>query len=101
MIYRSINNAYTEMDTFLELLNADDRNKVPIEIREIFKTEKDHNYVKKIDIAKPISEQELKEETLSLIALLNLKYWCNDESEKSELKQIYMNNENCFKEFKI
>ena len=40
-----------------------------------------------------IKEQNLKEETLALIAILYLKYICEDENEKEELKEIFRKNE--------
>lgn len=85
--------AYTEVDTFLELLDAEDREKIPKNLRELFKREKDKGYIKYIDSNIPISKQNLKEETLAIIALLNLKYWCDDEIEKERLKKIYEENE--------
>lgn len=33
------------------------------------------------------------EETLALIAMLNLQYWCKDENEKERLKSVYAENE--------
>ena len=41
----------------------------------------------------PIKDQNLKEETLAIIALLNLQYWCKDEREKKRLQIIYAQNE--------
>lgn len=90
--------AYTEIDNFLDLIDYEDRNKIPKQLREMFKKEKDNNYEKNIEINKPISEQNLKEETLGIIALLNLQYWCTDEKEKERLKQIYAKNENKYQE---
>jgi len=85
--------AYTEIDNFIELLDEYNRNKVPKKIREYFKKEKDNTYTKIIDPNIPIKEQNLKEETLALIAMLNLLYWCEDEEEKQRLKKIYSDNE--------
>lgn len=85
--------AYAEIDTFLELVDAEDREKIPKNLRELFKREKDKDYIKNIDSNIPISEQNLKEETLAIIALLNLKYWCDDETEKERLKKVYKENE--------
>lgn len=90
--------AYAEIDNFLGLLDEETRNKVPEQLRKIFKEEKAYNYNKKIDVNKPISEQNLKDETLAIIALLNLKYWCNDENEKKRLKEIYSKNEEKYQE---
>ena len=85
--------AYTEIDNFIELLDEYNRNKVPKKLREFFKREKDNTYTKIIDPNIPIKEQNLKEETLALIAMLNLQYWCEDEEEKQRLKKIYSDNE--------
>lgn len=90
--------AYSEIDEFLSLLDEKTRNEVPSKLREIFKNEKDNNYHKEINPNIPIKEQNLKKETLALIALLNLKYWCKDEKEKERLKQVYANNENKYQE---
>lgn len=94
----NIRQAYSEVDSILELLDEEDRNKVPKKLRQLFKIEKDNEYVKYIDVNKDIEEQDLKEETLALIALLNLKYWCEDEKEKEELKKVYNQNEEIHQE---
>lgn len=85
--------AYSEIDEFLGLLNEEQRNKIPPKLREFFKEEKDKEYFKNIDTNIPIKEQNLKEETLAIIALLNLKYWCTNDEEKKRLKEIYSQNE--------
>lgn len=85
--------AYSEIDEFLQLLSIEKRNKVPQKLRQLFTQEKDNNYTKVIDPTIPIKEQKLKEETLGIIALLNLEYWCKDETEKERLKKVYAQNE--------
>lgn len=90
--------AYTEVDTFIELLDEYNKNKIPIKLREFFKQEKDNEYVKEINPNIPIKYQNLKEETLALIALLNIQYWCEDENRKEELKKIYGQNEMKYQE---
>ena len=89
----STRQAYSELDSVLDVLDEEDRNKIPIKLRQLLKREKDHNYIKTIDINKSIEEQNLKEETLTLIAILNLKYWCEDEGVKEKLKERYLKNE--------
>lgn len=85
--------AYSEVDEFLNLLTEQQRNKIPKNLRELFKKEKDSNYIKQIKPNIPIKEQNLKRETLAIIALLNLQYWCEDEKEKKRLQTIYDQNE--------
>ncbi len=89
---------YSEIDEFLELLDEKTRDEIPAKLRELFKKEKDVNYHKEINPNISIEEQNLKKETLALIALLNLQYWCKDEKEKERLKQVYANNENKYQE---
>lgn len=86
-------NAYAEVDNFIECLDSYDKNKVPDDIREYFKREKSKNYDKMIDVNQPIKNQNLMDETLAIIAMLNLKYWCDDEEEKKRLIDIYLENE--------
>jgi len=90
--------AYSEIDEFLELLTSEEKNKIPEKLRDFFKMNKDKYYTKNINPNIPIKEQELKEETLAIIAFLNLKYWCEDEKEKERLKAIYLENERKYQE---
>ena len=90
--------AYSEIDEFLGLLSEEQRNEIPKKLREFFKEEKDKEYVKNIDANIPIKDQNLKEETLAIIALLNLQYWCKDEEEKKRLQAIYNQNEKKYQE---
>lgn len=85
--------AYSEIDEFLRLLSEKKRNEIPKKLREFFKEEKDKEYFKNIDINIPIKDQNLRKETLAIIALLNLQYWCKDETEKKRLQAIYAQNE--------
>lgn len=90
--------AYSEIDEFLGLLSDEQRNKIPQKLREFFRKEKDENYIKGISPTEPIKNQKLKEETLGIIALLNLQYWCEDENEKQRLKEVYAKNEKIYQE---
>lgn len=85
--------AYSEIDEFIGLLTVNKQNEIPKKLRDFFKEQKDKEYVKNINPNIPIKEQNLLEETLALIAMLNLQYWCKDEQEKERLKNIYAENE--------
>ncbi len=89
----STRQAYSEIDEFLDLLSPERRNKIPQKLQQLFKNEKDKNYIKGINPNVSIKEQALKEETLSIIALLNLQYWCDNAAEKERLEKIYSDNE--------
>ena len=89
---------YSEVDEFLSLLSKEKQNEIPKKLRDLFRNEKDKEYVKNINKDIPIKNQNLKEETLAIIALLNLEYWCKDEKEKEKLKVIYAQNEQKYQE---
>lgn len=90
--------AYSEIDAFLGILSEEKRNEIPQKLITLFKKEKDQSYVKEIDINAPLKNQNLKEETLDIIAFLNLQYWCKDETEKERLMKIYTRNEQKYQE---
>lgn len=94
----SIRQAYSEIDEFLSLLQEEQIKKIPLKLREFFKKEKDKEYKKQIDSEIPIKDQNLKSETLAIIAMLNLQYWCEDEQEKERLKKVYEQNEKTYQE---
>ena len=52
----------------------------------------------KIKENQKIENQNLKNATWDLIAILYLKYLCEDEEEKKELEQIYAENERKYRE---
>ncbi|MFR7402628.1 MAG: hypothetical protein ACLUT6_05990 [Clostridia bacterium] len=86
--------AYAEIDEILNLLEDDYREMVPKKVRDFFKEEKMKDYHPEIDIEKPLIEQNLKRETMVLLAILNLNYWCENEEEKqSFLNELNKNEE--------
>ncbi len=92
MISNTTRRAYSEIDSFLELLGTKYKNEIPQNIREIFKTQKDSSHVKYMRNDIPIEEQNFMKETLAIIAFLNLQYWCKDEKEKQRFMKIYEEN---------
>ena len=84
--------AYSEVNSFLELLDTENYNKIPKKLRNYFKREMDKNYIPKIDPKIPIKNQNFKRKTIAIISGLNLQYWCSEEKRKKLLK-IYSDNE--------
>lgn len=90
--------AYAEVDRVLSLMDKKYLDEIPIKLRELFSKEKSKEYIKEIDPNKPLREQNLKEETLSILAVLNYNYWCKDETHKKELLELYSENERIHQE---
>lgn len=97
-ITKSTRIAYAEIDSFIELLPKEEKEKIPSKLKQYFKAEKDKETTKKLSMDIPIEKQNLQEETWNLIAMIYLKYLCEDEEEKKELEQIYDENEKKYRE---
>ena len=77
--------AYAEVDYIINHMNEKYTAMVPENIRTFFATIREPNYNVKVDPRMPLANQGLKQYTLEIIALLHLKYWCQDEERKNEL----------------
>ena len=77
--------AYAEVDYIINHMNEKYSEMVPASIRNFFATIKEPGYDVFVDPRKPLANQGLRQYTLEIIALLHLKYWCQDEERKKEL----------------
>ena len=76
--------AYAEVDVLLDLIEDEYIERIPEKVRNFFKEEKIKDYEFNIDIDKPLIEQKIKRETMALLAILNINYWCDTEEEKQQ-----------------
>lgn len=89
----NLNKAYSEVYEILKLLNNEYFNKVPKKFITFIEKGKDNNYIPNIKPDVPLEEQNLLQETIDILAMLKLDYWCSDENEKRELLSILEQNE--------
>lgn len=85
--------AYAEVDYIINHMNQKYREKVPPKMLAFFSELKDPNHQVNINPYVPLQNQGLKRYTLEIIALLHLKYWCEDEERKKELYNIMLRNQ--------
>lgn len=85
--------AYAEVDYIIHHMNEKYINKVPEKLLNFFGTIKDPEYVVHVDPHVPLQNQNLKKYTLELIALLHLKYWCEDEERRKMLYEKMLDNQ--------
>ena len=85
--------AYSEVYEILNLLDKDYKEKVPDKVRTFFEEERLKDYKPEIDTDTPLIDQNLKRETIVLLAILNLNYWCDTPEEKQEILDELSNNE--------
>ena len=74
--------AYAEIISFINLLPQKEQEKIPKKIIEFFKAEMDKTIKRELTTEKSLEDQNLKNATWDLIAILYLKYLCEDEEEK-------------------
>ena len=85
--------AYAEVDEILTNMESMYVEKIPKKIRELFSNNRLEGYNPNINPKIPLDEQNLQKKTYSILAMLNLNYWCDDEKEKQELIKIYAEND--------
>ena len=85
--------AYAEVDDILELLEDEYVNRIPAQVREFFKKEKNKEYILNIRSDIGLDGQKIKAETISLLTLLKKNYLCDSEEERKEiLKELQEND---------
>ena len=84
---------FSEVDAFLDIIDEKYKNKIPTKLRNLFKENKDKDYNPVYNANIPIEEQNIKKETIAMIGLLHLNYWCETEEEKNALRNIFLENQ--------
>ena len=74
--------AYSEIYEILNLMEDEDKERVPQEVRDFFEEQRMKEYKPKIRTDIPLTEQNLKRETVVLLTILVINYWCDSEEEK-------------------
>ena len=88
-----------EVDEVLKYLNVDELKKIPEEIRQMIKANKDKDYVWEYDENKKLKNQNLSRDTFAFLSYLNMEYLLNEE-QKQLMNQIHMENERKEEEIK-
>lgn len=88
-----------EVDEILNYLSKEELLKIPEEIRQLIKSNKDKGYVWKYDETKELKDQELSRDTIAFLSYLNMEYLLNKE-QKQLMQQIHQFNEKKLEEKK-
>lgn len=91
----NLKKSFSEIDMILNLIDSEMKNKVSADFIKFIKEEKDNEYKPNIKQDIPLEEQNILPETIDILALLKLNYWCNEE-EKKELLELLNKNEQKF-----
>lgn len=84
---------YSEIYIILNMLEKKYIEKLPLKLRNLINTQKSDVYVSTYKISSPLNKQELQKETLAMLAIFYVNYWCESEDERKELEKKFYNNE--------
>lgn len=90
--------SYSEIYEILNLMEDEDRERVPQEVRDFFEEQRMKEYKPKIRTDIPLTEQNLRRETVVLLTILVINYWCDSEEEKQSFIDELEKNEKIKKE---
>lgn len=92
--------AYSEVYAILNEMSPIYIEKIPKKLRTIIIEEMDKKYKPEIALDIPLEQQNLNEKTYTILAMINLNYWCDDSEHKKELIQLYSKNDKVKEEAK-
>jgi hypothetical protein len=85
--------AYTEVDYIIHHMNKRYLEMLPMKLVNFFSQFKDPDFYVYVDPKKPLQSQGLKRFTLEIIAVLHVKYWCENEERRKELMEQMKENQ--------
>lgn len=88
--------AYVEILTIINNMDEKYKQAIPKKLLEFFEKNKDNKYKFQINDL-TLKNQTLLKETIGILIILEMKYWCKDEKTKIFLKQKLILNEYNYK----
>ncbi len=85
---------YSEVYAVLEMLGDNYIRMLPESLYDMIKEQKSNEYIPQYTEELPLERQCIRKETISIIALLHLNYWCKTDEEKEKLKAVFKENDN-------
>ena len=92
MIDMATKETYSEVYEILNLLGNEYINKLPSKLYKLIEVSKSDSY-NKILTKQDLKSGNVKRESIAIIALFHLKYWCKSNEEKSNLQKLFSDNE--------
>lgn len=62
-------------------------------IYDFFLEKSNKNYIRHLDKSKTLYDQEIREDTKEILAILLINYWCETNDRKNQLLILFRNNE--------
>ena len=90
---KELREAYSEIYYIISVAPSDFQNKISDKFKKNIDAKRDKDYNVNIDMTKPLSKQNLKPETKTMLAMMYYNYWSADDNEKAELSNKFRENE--------
>lgn len=87
-----------EVCELLSLLDDTYVKRIPEKLIAFLNENKDESYHKTIKPEEPLEKQNLLQETIDLLALIKLTYWCKDDKERNDFQEMLYLNEKKYKQ---
>ena len=84
---------YSEVYSILNLLGEEYIKKLPENLFNMIKEEKLDSYSPNYTLSLDSLNKNVKKDTLAMISLFHLKYWCDSEDEKQKLRKLFKSND--------
>ena len=82
------NQIYSQVYSILNLMGDHYKNKIPNKLLSFIDKSRDKSYMPVYNFDIGFKDQNVDKMALSIICILDLKYWCNDEERKDLIKKL-------------
>ena len=83
---------FVEVDEILKHLSEADYNKIPTNVINYIKSNKDKTYTWKYDTSKKLKDQNVSDDTIAILSYLNIEYLLNPKQQEFMRKLHYLND---------
>lgn len=85
--------AYAEIIEILDNMSSENKNKIPKKVYDFFLEHANKNYKKHLNKNMTLCDQEIREDTKEILAILLTNYWCETEEKKNNILKMFRDNE--------
>ena len=84
--------SYSEVLDIIDNMEVKYKEMLPRKLMDFLNENKNLEYKKHVNPQIPLSEQNISKDAITILAMINLKYWVKDEKHKAELIEKYKAN---------
>lgn len=89
----------TEVYAILQHLSSENFNKIPSNVINLIKTNKDDEYVWNYDTTKSLTEQNISRDAVAVLSYINMEYLLNDQ-QREFIENLHKQNEEVLEQLK-